>query len=51
MKWLHWTHTQDRKRELDEEIDADFALGVQERMEAGATREEAEFGARRDSAM
>ena len=36
------------ERELDQEIDADFALEVQQRLAAGATREEAEFGARRD---
>jgi putative ABC transport system permease protein len=48
MKWLHWTRTKQRERELDEEIEADFALEIQQRMEAGATREEAESGARRD---
>jgi putative ABC transport system permease protein len=48
MKWLHWTGTRNRERELDEEIEVDFALEVQQRMEAGANREEAESGARRD---
>ena len=49
MKWLSWRERKkDRDRELDEEIQADFALEIQQRLEAGATREEAEFGARRD---
>src|ERR1700723_3248658 len=49
MKWFRWAKPKkDRERELDEEIEADFALEVQQRLEAGATREEAEFGARRD---
>lgn len=49
MKWLPWTErNKHRERELDEEIEADFALEVQQRLEAGATREEAEFAARRD---
>lgn len=48
MKWVLWKRTKDRERELDEELEADFALEVQERMEAGATREEAERCARRD---
>jgi hypothetical protein len=49
MKWLRW---RERKklldRELDEEIQADFALEIRQRLEAGATPEEAEFAARRD---
>jgi hypothetical protein len=49
MKWLRWKESnKDRERELDEEIEADFALEIQQRVEAGATREEAEFAARRD---
>lgn len=48
MEWLRWTRAKDRERELDEEIETDFALEIQRRMESGATREEAEFGARRD---
>ena len=48
MRWLHWTRTSDRERELDEEIETDFALEIQQRVEAGATREEAEFAARRE---
>lgn len=36
------------ERELDEEVEAHFALEIQQRLEAGATREEAESGARRD---
>jgi predicted permease len=48
MKWLHWIRREHRERELEEEIELDFALEVQQRMEAGATREEAESAARRD---
>ncbi len=50
MKWLRWRESnKSRERELDEEIEADFALEIQQRLEAGgATREEAEFAARRD---
>ena len=49
MKWFRWAaRKKDRERELDEEIEADFALEVQQRLEAGATRKEAEFGARRE---
>lgn len=49
MKWFRWTkRNKNRERELDEEIEADFAFEVQQRIEAGATREEAEFSARRD---
>ncbi len=49
MKWLRWRETRKaRERELDEEIEADFALAIQQRLEAGATQEEAEFAARRD---
>lgn len=47
MKWP-WSRINDRERELSEEIEADFALEIQQRVEAGATREEAEYGARRD---
>ena len=47
MNWPRWTSIKDRERELDEEVEADFVLEVQERMRYGATREEAEFGARR----
>lgn len=47
MKWLPWTKRRDRDRELNEEIESDFALEIQERLEAGAMREEAEIGARR----
>ena len=42
MKWLPWRERKNRDRELDEEIQADFALEIQQRLEAGATREEAE---------
>lgn len=38
----------DGDRELDEEVQADFALAIQQRVEAGATREEAESAARRN---
>jgi hypothetical protein len=49
MNWLPWRERKnDHDRELDEEIQADFALEIQQRLEAGATREEAEFAARRD---
>src|SRR5579875_1928691 len=49
MNWMHWIkRNKARDRELDEEIDANFALEIQRRLEAGATQEEAEFGARRD---
>src|SRR5690348_1485286 len=49
MKWFPWAErNKNRERELDEEIETDFAFEVQQRVEAGATREEAEFGARRD---
>jgi macrolide transport system ATP-binding/permease protein len=49
MKWFRWAERKkDRERELDEEIEADFALEVKQRLEADATREEAEFAARRD---
>src|SRR5579875_2125802 len=49
MNWLRWIESKKaRARELDEEIQADFALEIQQRLEAGATREEAEFAARRD---
>lgn len=48
MNWLPWTKRKDRERDLDEEIEADFALEIQQRLEAGATREEAEIGAHRD---
>ena len=49
MKWTRWIkHSKARERELDEEIETDFALEVQQRMEAGVTREEAESGARRN---
>src|SRR5579875_2135742 len=48
MNWLRWIESKKaRARELDEEIQADFALEIQQRLEAGATREEAEFAARR----
>jgi predicted permease len=48
MNWLRWRERkEDFDRELDEEIQADFALEIQQRLEAGATREEAEFAARR----
>lgn len=48
MKWLGWRERKkDLDRELDEEIQADFALEIQQRLEAGATPEEAEFAARR----
>jgi len=46
-KWLPWTRARDREQELNEEIEADFAFEIQQRMQAGATREEAEWGARR----
>jgi putative ABC transport system permease protein len=49
MKWLPWgQRKKDRDRELDEELQADFALEIQQHLEAGATREEAEFAARRE---
>jgi predicted permease len=49
MKWLRWIEkNRCRDRELDEEIEADFALAIQQRLEAGSSREEAEFAARRD---
>jgi hypothetical protein len=49
MKWLRWIPgNKARDRELDEEIEADFALELQQRLEAGATRQEAELAARRD---
>ncbi|HEX4809635.1 MAG TPA: ABC transporter permease [Bryobacteraceae bacterium] len=49
MDWLRWAKcSKDRERELDEEIEADFALEIQQRLEAGATPEEAQFAARRD---
>ncbi len=37
-----------RERELQEELDAHFAIEIQQRMEAGATREDAESATRRD---
>ena len=49
MKWSPWRERKkDRDRELDEELQADFALEIQQHLEAGATREEAEFAARRE---
>ncbi len=49
MNWLPWTkRNKNRERDLDEEIEADFALEIQQRVEPGATPEEAELGARRD---
>ena len=49
MKWLRWRErNKERERELAEEIEADFALELQQRVEAGATREEAAFAARRN---
>ncbi len=48
MKWLPWTERKRRERELDDELEAHFALEIQQRVEAGAKREEAAFGARRD---
>jgi predicted permease len=49
MKWLRWIEsTKARERELEEEIEADFALAIQQRLEAGITREEAKLAARRD---
>ena len=48
MNW-RWTESRkNREQELDEEIEVDFALAVQQRLEAGATQEEAESAARRD---
>jgi predicted permease len=49
MKWLYWRERKkDLDQELDEEIQADFALEIQQRLEAGATPEEAEVAARRN---
>lgn len=48
MEWWPWrAANEDRERQLDEEIEAGFALDIQQRLEAGATREEAELAARR----
>jgi predicted permease len=48
MKWLRWReHKKDLDRELDEEIQADFAFEIQQRLETGTTPEEAQFAARR----
>lgn len=41
-------HREDRSREFQEELDAHFALEVQQRIEAGFDPEEAKFSARRD---
>jgi hypothetical protein len=48
MKWPKWGRVKDRGQQLDEEIEADLALEIQQRVQAGATREEAELSARRD---
>jgi len=49
MNWRGWISRRNaRERELEEEIEADFALEVQQRIEAGETPQEAEYGARRD---
>jgi hypothetical protein len=47
MNWIRWTK-RNKARELDEEIEADFALEIQRRLETGATQEEAQFAARRE---
>ncbi len=48
MNWMRWIPRGDaRERELQEEIEADFALEVRRRIEAGETPQEAEYGARR----
>lgn len=48
MNWRRRGSKKKCERELDEEIEVDFALAVQQRIAAGATREEAESAARRD---
>jgi macrolide transport system ATP-binding/permease protein len=49
MNWMRWIRRSDaRERELQEEIEADFALEVRRRIEAGETPQETEYGARRD---
>ncbi|HEX4166868.1 MAG TPA: ABC transporter permease [Bryobacteraceae bacterium] len=48
MNW-RWPESRNkRERELDEEIEVDLALTVQQRIEAGEAREQAESAARRD---
>jgi predicted permease len=47
MEWPFWKDLGNREHELDEELEAHFALEIQQRMEAGASREEAELAARR----
>jgi predicted permease len=49
MNWTRWIKSKKaRERELNEEIEADFALEIQRRLEAGEIPEEVEFAVRRD---
>lgn len=48
MKFSWIRRRNDDDRELQEELEAHFAIDIQQRMQAGAEREEAELAARRD---